>query len=186
MWTFSAISRSSSRGSIRRLAGFTLIELLIVVAIIGILAAIVALSLNAARARARDAARITALDQLHDVVEQYFADTGSYPTTGGAWWGPCTAFGSHSTTGASGYIPNVAPTYLPALPTDPIKKCGYLYNSNGKDYMMLAYGSVESYTQATNPYPRPSFDPGGPFSCSDEASYYENDFAFYTSGAECW
>lgn len=59
--------------------GFTLIELLVVIAIIGILSVVVMTSLDAARAKARDAQRIQKVDQLKLALDQYFIDNGSYP-----------------------------------------------------------------------------------------------------------
>ena len=52
--------------------GFTLIELLVVIAIIGILATIVLVSLNTARAKARDARRSSDLHQISLAMEMYY------------------------------------------------------------------------------------------------------------------
>jgi general secretion pathway protein G len=65
----------------RRRAGFTLIELIIVIAIIGILAAIVMPALGKMPRRAREAALKTNLRTMRDVIDQYYGDKGSYPKT---------------------------------------------------------------------------------------------------------
>ncbi|MEJ0053674.1 MAG: prepilin-type N-terminal cleavage/methylation domain-containing protein [bacterium] len=62
-----------------RTRGFTLIELLVVIAIIGILSSVVVVSLNAARAKARDAKRISDIHQIQKAVEIYNATVGLPP-----------------------------------------------------------------------------------------------------------
>lgn len=159
-------------------AGFTLVELLTVIAIIAILSSVVLTSLNSARAKSRDAKRISDLKQLELALALYHDANGKYPSLGGGgWWGNCSGFGSHGTSGPSGYIPDLAPTYIGVLPLDPkpVSTYGcYIYkSSDGVDYMLLAYYTVESYTQSNNPMPRPS-------------ALSELDFAVYSTGAINW
>ncbi len=62
-------------------SGFTLIELLVVIAIIGLLSTLSILALNTARARARDAKRISDVKQMQTALEMYFNDNNAYPST---------------------------------------------------------------------------------------------------------
>ena len=61
--------------------GFTLIELLIVVAIIGILAAIAIPQFSAYRAKAYNSAAQSDLKNCKTGMEAFMADNQSYPTT---------------------------------------------------------------------------------------------------------
>ena len=58
---------------IHRRKGFTLIELLVVIAIIGVLASVVLASLNTARAKARDARRISDFKAMQTALAFYFS-----------------------------------------------------------------------------------------------------------------
>ena len=60
--------------------GFTLIELLIVVAIIGILAAIAIPQFNAYRARAYNSSAVSDLHTLKFSLEAYYHDYAHYPS----------------------------------------------------------------------------------------------------------
>jgi prepilin-type N-terminal cleavage/methylation domain-containing protein len=74
----------------REKKGFTLIELLVVVAIIGLLASIVLVSLNSARAKARDARRVADLRQIQIALEMFYDQQGRYPqNSGGTCWDLC-------------------------------------------------------------------------------------------------
>lgn len=59
--------------------GFTLIELLVVIAIIGVLASVVLFALNNAKAKGRDAKRISDIRQVATSLELYNNDYFGYP-----------------------------------------------------------------------------------------------------------
>lgn len=84
--------------------GFTLIELLVVIAIIGLLSTLSVVSLNNARARARDARRVSDVKQIQTALELYYNDVGIYPG------------GNPISTGS---IANGTTVYMTSIPTAP-------------------------------------------------------------------
>ena len=144
-------------------SAFTLIELLVVIAIIGVIVSVVAVGLQTARSKGRDARRKADLTQMQKALELYENTNNNYPTTGGAWWGISANGGSKTTTGANAYIPGLTPTYLSELPVDPkgltTDWSGYLYRSDGNSYKLLAHDTgPESFPNSTEPF----YDPVRP------------------------
>ena len=106
-------------------SGFTLIELLVVIAIIGILAAVVLSSINTARAKSRDSARVSDLKQLELALALYHEKNGSYPTA--------TQFLNNGTS-------VLMPTFVPRVPVDPrnVSPYVYTYTLTSGEYTLIA------------------------------------------------
>ncbi|MBU6414896.1 prepilin-type N-terminal cleavage/methylation domain-containing protein [Patescibacteria group bacterium] len=117
-------SREEKAGK-KKYAGFTLIELLAVIAIIGLLAAAILASLNAARARSRDARRKADLNQIRVAVELYVATNGTLPGSSGP--GNCNNAGGCNSTDAQPWIPGLIQQYISAIPVDPSNSATYRY-----------------------------------------------------------
>lgn len=62
--------------------GFTLIELLVVISIIGVLASVVLTSVNTARAKSRDARRISDTRQIKLALDLFYDKYGHYIISG--------------------------------------------------------------------------------------------------------
>ena len=123
---------------------FTLIELLVVIAIIGLLSTLSIIALNSARAKARDAKRISDVKQMQVALEMFYNDTGDYPVA------------ASMTIGAP-IFSNASAPFLRAIPTPPTPVDGtacisavgtsysptsYLYQRTG----LSSTGTVPSYS----------------------------------------
>lgn len=114
---------------------FTLVELLIVIAIIGILAALITSNLAGARERARDARRKSDLDAISKGLRLYYNDTQSFPASSsdhqieGFPWGSKFAIGTT--------------TYINYLPFDPSSSSDatvtyHYYSTNSDQFLLVA------------------------------------------------
>lgn len=139
--------------------GFTLIELLVVIAVIGILAGVILASLNNARAKARDARRISDLSEIKKALELYYSDFGYYPASSCGWDCNGYAYSGNSTwtTLASSLAPYIK------LPNDPVNSGGYPWDTNGYTY---AYGNVGRTVYSPQYDLVAQFETANPYRCS--------------------
>jgi general secretion pathway protein G len=73
--------KTGAKGLLTTTGGFTLIELMIVITIIGILLSVAAPSYRSATVTANEAVLKKDLFTLRDVIDQYYADHGKYPSS---------------------------------------------------------------------------------------------------------
>jgi prepilin-type N-terminal cleavage/methylation domain-containing protein len=130
--------------------GFTLIELLVVIAIIGILASVILTSLNSARAKTRDAQRISQFRNVQTALQLYYDKYGTYPPnvdSTGPWYNNFNVMAQVLVNeGFLGGVP-VAPSYSPGGE--------YAYYNYGPGYNgvgALLQTSLETIPPSTAPY----------------------------------
>lgn len=141
----------------RRSRGFTLIEVLVVVAIIGILSALIYSGFSTVRQSARDQQRKTDLKEMQLAIERYKAQEGRYPEScrGADIWSGVVNEWFMCAGGSEEYILGLVPDYIDKLPIDArastydeTSSQGYLYkvNSDGSEYKLMAHWTVEKDT----------------------------------------
>jgi len=130
--------------------GFTLIELLIVVAIIGILTALVTTNLQGVRERARDTRRKSDLRTIQQSLRLYYNDAKRFPasTTSYKIEG-CNTIAIPSECDWGGTFATATTTYMTSLPLDPsntdTSPKTYNYHATSDDqYILVASLENES------------------------------------------
>ncbi len=108
--------------------GFTLLELTVVIAILGVLSALITGNFITSLKKGRDARRKADLEQIQRALEMYYEDKKTYPTFS-------FPFGNklcETETCASG-----EKVYMQKVPNDP-SGFSYGYNSDGTYYRLYA------------------------------------------------
>lgn len=114
-----------------RTKGFTLIEIMVVIALIGILAGLLLVSMQGARTSARDAQRRADLENIKSALEMFKSTCGEYPdftlpTNGSALSATCNG------------IPITVLNSTPKDPISPIKWYTYDPSPTYKSYTLRA------------------------------------------------
>jgi prepilin-type N-terminal cleavage/methylation domain-containing protein len=127
------VQRTKRRTPVRqckRQDGFTLIELMVVVAILGILTAILIPNFVRARSSSKLATCQLDLRNIAAGLELYYVENQAYPAAAG-WDGALTAGG-----------------YMRAVPRSPIDQASYGYSTNAGQNSFVVSDGPNKYTQS--------------------------------------
>ena len=139
--------------------GFTLLEILLVIAAIGILAAIVLIAINPTKqiAQVRNAQRRSDINTIYKALEQYLIDNKDYPIGIGNTAAPICNTGTEQVGGSTDCAGKVdlrvlVPTYIAAIPKDPSGGVYEVYrNSDNNRIGVKAPGVELGQSIAVNP-----------------------------------
>lgn len=129
----------------KKYPGFTLIELLVVIAIIGLLSTLAVVSLNSARAKARDAKRLSDLRQIERALQLYWDDNEQFPSEAVANSGSTGKICETCTGGINTIIKN----YISTVPTDPTNDSTHYYYYDGYHSCYPPSGGIVAVLFAT-------------------------------------
>lgn len=128
--------------------GFTLIELMVVIAIIGLLTAILFANFTNIQKRSRDGQRKTDLRTIQHALELYRADQGSYPT--GIYGGTNCPAGS-----PNGLCSTSSSVYMQKVPGDNqgtnYWNCGNYWYSSASPYTTYTLSACLENTSDNDP-----------------------------------